>query len=54
MWENAVAALTEECQGRVSEGFVAAIAQCGGAGGDLPLAPGSVNPNELPDKLIEI
>ena len=56
VWENAVAALTAGIQqGRVGEGFVAAIAQCGAVLAEhFPLPPGSTNPNELPDKLIEI
>ena len=57
VWENAVAALTagESSRAASSEGFVAAIAQCGAVLAEhFPLAPGSVNPNELPDKLIEI
>jgi putative membrane protein len=56
VWENAVAALTAGIrQGRVGDGLVAAIAQCGAVLAEhFPLPDGSVNPNELPDKLIEI
>jgi putative membrane protein len=56
VWENAVSALTAGIrQGRVGDGLVAAIAQCGAVLAEhFPLPDGSVNPNELPDKLIEI
>jgi putative membrane protein len=56
VWENAVAALTAGIRhGRVGDGLVAAIAQCGAVLAEhFPLPDGSVNPNELPDKLIEI
>ena len=56
VWENAVAALTGAIkQGHIGDGFVAAIAQCGAVLAEhFPLAAGAVNPNELPDKLVEI
>jgi uncharacterized membrane protein len=37
------------------DGLVAAIEQCGAVlAKHFPLPPGSVNPDELPDKLVEI
>jgi putative membrane protein len=56
VWNSAVAALTSAIkQGRIADGFVAAIAQCGAVLAEhFPLPPGSVNPDELPDKLVEI
>jgi putative membrane protein len=56
VWEKAVADLTAAIrQGRIGDGFVSAIAQCGAVLAEhFPLPPGSSNPNELPDKLIEI
>jgi putative membrane protein len=56
VWEKAVGDLTGAIkQGRIGDGFVAAIAQCGAVLAEhFPAAPGSVNPNELPDKLVEI
>jgi len=41
--------------GRASDGFVAAIEQCGAVlAQHFPAEPGSVNPDELPDRLVEI
>ena len=56
VWNSAVAALTSAIRyGQVGAGFVAAIAQCGAVLAEhFPLPPGSRNPNELPDKLVEI
>jgi putative membrane protein len=56
VWERAVAALTDGIkQGRIGDGFVAAIALCGAVLAEhFPLPAGTANPNELPDKLIEI
>jgi putative membrane protein len=56
VWEKAVADLTAAIKaGRIGDGFVAAIAQCGAVLAEhFPLPPGSTNANELPDKLIEI
>ena len=56
VWNSAVAALTSAIrEGRVGDGFVAAVAQCGAVLAEhFPLAAGSVNPDELPDKLVEI
>jgi putative membrane protein len=55
VWDNTVAALTAAVKdGRIGDGFVAAIAQCGAVLAEhFPAAPGSVNPDELPDKLAE-
>jgi putative membrane protein len=55
-WDNAVGALTSAVRdGRIGDGFVAAIERCGAVlAQHFPLAPGSVNPDELPDKLVEI
>jgi putative membrane protein len=56
VWEKAVGDLTAAIKrGRIGDGFVAAIAQCGAVlAQHFPAPPGSVNPNELPDKLVEI
>jgi putative membrane protein len=56
VWNDAVAALTSAMrEGRIGDGFVAAIERCGVVlAQHFPLAPGSVNPDELPDKLVEI
>jgi putative membrane protein len=56
VWDNAVGALTLALrEGRIADGFVAAIARCGAVlAQHFPLAPDSVNPDELPDKLVEI
>jgi len=56
VWSSAVAALTSAIKhGQVGAGFVAAIAQCGAVLAEhFPLAPGSRNPDELPDNLVEI
>jgi len=56
VWNSAVAALTASIrEGRIADGFVAAIAQCGTVLAEhFPLPAGSVNPDELPDKLVEI
>jgi putative membrane protein len=56
VWENAVNDLTAAIkQGRIGDGFVAAIAQCGMVLAEhFPIQQGGVNPNELPDKLVEI
>jgi putative membrane protein len=56
VWDRAVATLIAAIKdGRAGDGFVAAIEQCGAVlAQHFPLAPGSVNPDELPDKLVEI
>jgi putative membrane protein len=56
VWDNAMAALTSAIKaGRPGDGFVAAIEQCGAVLAEhFPLPPGSVDPHELPDKLVEI
>jgi putative membrane protein len=56
VWNNAVNALTSAIrQGRIGDGLVAAIEQCGAVLAEhFPLPAGSVNPDELPDKLVEI
>jgi putative membrane protein len=53
-WTAAIAAMVSAIkQGRTGDGFVAAIELCG-----LELArhfpPGELNPNELPDQIVEI
>ena len=54
--ENAVASLIEAIKhGPPADGFVAAIDQCGAVLAEhFPLPLGSVNPDELPDKLVAI
>jgi putative membrane protein len=54
VWDKAVAALIAGIKdGRPGDGFVAAVEQCG-----VVLAehfpPGALNPNELPNRLVEI
>jgi putative membrane protein len=55
-WDRIVADLVSAIrQGREGEGLVAAIGQCGVLlAQHLPAAPGAVNPDELPDRLVEI
>ena len=56
VWREAVAALTEAVrEGRVGDGLVAGIERCGVVLAEhFPLPPGSRNPDELPDRLVEI
>jgi putative membrane protein len=56
VWDSAVASLIAAIKdGRPGDGFVAAIEQCGAVlAAHFPAAPGSVNPDELPDRLVEI
>ena len=56
VWDNAVASLISAIKdGRPADGFVAAIEQCGAVLAEhFPAAPGAVNPDELPDRLVEI
>jgi putative membrane protein len=54
VWDDAVAALIAEiAQGRAADGFVAAVDKCGAVLAQH-FPPGTLNRNELPDKLIEI
>jgi putative membrane protein len=54
VWAEAVAALTRGLRdGRPAEGFVAAIGRCGNVLAEH-FPPVGDNPNELPDKLVEI
>ncbi len=54
VWDDAIAALLAGIRaGRAADGFVAAIEQCGAVlARHFP--PGSLNPPELPNKLVEI
>ena len=56
VWDNAVASLIAAIKdGRPADGFVAAIEQCGAVlAAHFPAVPGAVNPDELPDRLVEI
>jgi putative membrane protein len=56
VWDAAVAALVSAIKaGRPGDGFVAAIEQCGAVlVQHFPVEPGSINPDELPDRLVEI
>ena len=56
VWDSAIAALVAAIKaGRPGDGFVAAIGQCGAVlAQHFPAAPGAVNPDALPDKLVEI
>lgn len=55
-WDRIVAGLLSAIrQGREGDGFVAAIEQCGRLLAEhLPAVPGAPNPDELPDRLVEI
>jgi putative membrane protein len=55
-WQSAAAALTAAIKDdRPGDGFVAAIEQCGAILAEhFPVIPDTVNPNELPDRLVEI
>jgi len=54
VWDNAIAALIAAIKaGRAGDGFVTAIEMCGAVlARHFP--PGALNPDELPDKLVEI
>ncbi len=56
VWDKAMEALTSAIKaGRPADGFVAAIEQCGAVLAEhFPRPQGSVDPDELPDKLVEI
>ena len=56
VWDQAVAALIAGIKdGRAGDGFVAAIGQCGAVLAEhFPVAPGTVNADEIADKLVEI
>ena len=56
VWDAAVASLIAAIKdGRAGDGFVTAIEQCGAVlAQHFPVAPGSINPDELSDKLVEI
>jgi putative membrane protein len=53
-WTSAIAAMVSAIkQGRLADGFIAAIEQCGTElAQNFP--PGELNPNELPDQVVEI
>jgi putative membrane protein len=55
-WETIVdGLLTAVRQGRPGDGFVAAIEQCGALlARHLPAVPGAANPDELPDRFVEL
>jgi putative membrane protein len=54
VWEHAIAALIAEMkQGRVAEGFIAAISRCGAVLAQH-FPPGTLARDELPNKLVEI
>ena len=54
VWDDAVAVLIAEiARGRAADGFVGAVERCGNVLAQH-FPPGALNPNELPDKLIEI
>ncbi len=54
VWEKAVLALIEGIKaGRAGDGFVAAVEQCGAVLAEH-FPPGALNPNELPNRLVEI
>jgi putative membrane protein len=56
VWDGAVAALVSAIkEGRPADGFVKAIEQCGAVlAAHFPAPAGAVNPDELPDRLVEI
>ena len=56
MWDGAIAALIAAIkQDRVADGFVTAIEQCGAVlAQHFPLPVGAKNPDQLPNRLVEI
>jgi len=54
VWSNAIKALTTAVKaGRLADGLVAAVEQCGAVLAEhFPVAPGEINPDELPDKVV--
>jgi putative membrane protein len=56
VWDEAVATLVRAMKdGAPVDGFVSAIVQCGNVlAQHFPAPPGAVNPDELPDRLVEI
>lgn len=56
VWDNARSALVSAIRAaRPADGFVAAIEQCGAVlATHFPAAPGALNPDELPNRLVEI
>ena len=56
VWDAAVGSLVSAIKaGRPGDGFIAAVEQCGAVlAQHFPLEPGAVNPDELPDRLVEI
>jgi putative membrane protein len=56
VWDGAVASLVAAIKdGRPGDGFIEAIAQCGAVlAQHFPAPPGAANPDELPDRLVEI
>jgi len=56
VWNEAVEALTDAIrQGHIGDGLVAAIERCGAVlAQHFPLPPGTHNPDELPNHLVEI
>lgn len=56
VWDSAVASLIAAIKdGRPADGYVAAIEQCGAVlAAHFPVAPGTRNPDEIADKLVEI
>ena len=54
VWDDAVAALVAAIrEGRPADGFVAAVHGCGNVLA-LHFPPGALNPDELPDRLLEV
>lgn len=54
VWEDAIAAMTSAIgDGRLGDGFVAAIDRCGAVLAEH-FPPGTINKNELPNKLVVI
>jgi putative membrane protein len=56
VWDGAVASVIAAIkEGRPADGFIQAIEQCGAVlAQHFPAPAGSVNPDELPDRLVEI
>jgi putative membrane protein len=54
VWDHAVAALVAGMrEGQTADGFIAAIEQCGAVLAEH-FPPGVLNPDELPNRLVEI
>ena len=56
VWDRAITVMISSIKdGRLGDGFVAAVEQCGAVLAEhFPAAPGAINPDELPNKVVEL